>query len=47
MEELRSLPNQIFIYNALKEMEGKARDPSQEPPKDLMDALQSQYNLLI
>ena len=46
MEELQKLPNMVFIYNVLKNMEEKEKEAGQEPSKELEEAMKGQYKLL-
>ena len=46
IEELQKLPNMVFIYNVLKNMEEKEKETGQEPSKELEEAIQGQYKLL-
>ena len=43
MEEPQKLPNMIWIYKVLKDMEEKEKETGQEPSKELEEAIKGQY----
>ena len=42
MEELQKLPNMIWIYNFLTDMEEKQKETGQEPSRELQEAIKVQ-----